>query len=322
MCNTGSRQKERDWLTYWHVTCGQKIPALAEADWPPPLEVWRQFLVDDRPQVSSHERLVRWAGNVCEVGTRYFGQVRRLGALASAQLDPRKLYYLEHHKLLKMLKREYGGGLPHVVGIDMEEALNFGHFVDKNSVRGLSQAASFAIGCLLGARWPRTITSVRLRDCRMYADEVQVSGSKVLVPGICITFEDEKVDDIQGAQSQVDRHTHKPEYAAWHLRSPAFFLYRLLVLRGAFKAWDPIQTAKAGCCMEFSEQAQDWYLLCHCTAEEWVDTCPVSVAMLGYWTKAILRLMGRPERGFSAHQRGGVTRGCILMLLRSCGKEL
>ena len=26
----GSRQKERDWLTYWHVTCGQKIPAFAE----------------------------------------------------------------------------------------------------------------------------------------------------------------------------------------------------------------------------------------------------------------------------------------------------
>ena len=266
--------------------------------------------------------MIRWAGNVCEVGTRYFGRLRELGASAPAMLDPRRLYHLEHHKMLKMLKREHGGGLRHVAGIDMEEARNFGNFVDKNSVRGLSQAASFAMGCLLGGRRPRTLTSVRLRDCQMYADEVVVDGQRVLVPGIRINFVDEKVDDIQGPRFQVDRHTHKSDYAGWHLRSPAFFLYRLLVVRGAFQEWDPICQAKAGSCMAFSQQALDWYLLCHCTAEQWIDTCPVSVAILGYWTKAILRQMGRPERGFSAHRRGGVTRGCILMLLQSYGKEL
>lgn len=237
-------------------------------------------------------------------------------------LDPRRLYGQEHFKLLKMLKREYGGSLRHVKGIDMEEARNFGNFVDKDSVRGLSQAASFAIGCLLGARRPRTITSIRLRDCQMFADEVQVQGRSVLVPGIRIEYQDEKADDIQGARFQIDRHTHKSEYAGWHLRSPAFFLYRLLVLRGAFTVWDPIQTATAGSCLPFGEHAQDWYLLCHCTAEQWTDMCPISVAILGYWTRAIVRQMGRPERPFSAHRRGGVTRGCVLMLLQSCGKEL
>lgn len=141
--------------------------------------------------------MIRWAGNVCDVGVRYFGHLRQLGAAATAVVDPRRLYAQEHHKLLKLLKREHGGTLRHVKGIDMKEARNFGDFVDRNSVRGLSQAVSFAIGCLMGARRPRTITSIRLRDCQMYADEVQVERRSVLVPGIRIEYQDEKVDDIQ-----------------------------------------------------------------------------------------------------------------------------
>ena len=52
----GSRQKERDWLTYLHVSYGQEIPALASVSWPPSLNAWKQFLVDGRLRVSSHER--------------------------------------------------------------------------------------------------------------------------------------------------------------------------------------------------------------------------------------------------------------------------
>lgn len=37
--SAGSRQKERDWLTYLHVVDGQDIPSLAEVCWLPKLEV-------------------------------------------------------------------------------------------------------------------------------------------------------------------------------------------------------------------------------------------------------------------------------------------
>ena len=49
---------------------------------------------------------------------------------------------------------------------------------------------------------------------------------------------------------------------------------------------------------------------------------PVSVGILGLWTKTILRRMGRPERAFSVHRRGAVTRACITCILRAQGKEL
>lgn len=318
----GCKQKERDWLTYCHLMHGNKIPDLDSMPWPPSEEEWLKFLQDGRKQVSSHERLTRWAGNVAEVGSRYFRRVRQHRAATAKELDPRKLYFLEHVKMLRILKREYGVELRQVAGIDMVEARNFGYFVDLDSVVGLSQAASFAMGCLFGGRRPRTLTSIKLRDCRFFADAVQIDGQRTLVPGVHITFEDEKVDDIQGPRAAKDSHAHKSSYAGWHLMSPAYYLYQLLVRRGAFKEWDPLVSAHDKAELPIAKHAQDWYLLCSCTPDTWVDTLPVSVAILGCWTKAILRRMGRPPRGFSAHRRGCITRACILCILNSKGKEL
>lgn len=99
------------------------------------------------------------------------------------------------------------------------------------------------MGCLFGGRRPRTLTSIKLRDCRFFADTVQVDGQQVLVPGVHITFEDEKVDDIQGPRAAQDSHAHKSSYAGWHLMSPAYYLYQLLVRREASETWDPLVSA-------------------------------------------------------------------------------
>lgn len=134
----GCKQKERDWLTYCHLMHGNKIPDLDSMAWPPSEEDWLKFLQNGRKQVSSHECLTRWAGNVAEVGSRYFRRARSHGVIMAKDLDPCKLYFLEHGKMLRILKREYGVELRQVAGIDMVEARNFGYFVDLDSVLGLS----------------------------------------------------------------------------------------------------------------------------------------------------------------------------------------
>ena len=120
-------------------------------------------------------------GNVCGVACDFWTGERK--ELAD-RVDPRRLYATIHSRAMWMLQRQYGLGVSQVAPITQYEA-NGPYYCDATSVKGLSMAASFCVGALMGGRRPRTLTSIRLKDVHLMAVHafVEREGSaKVLVP--------------------------------------------------------------------------------------------------------------------------------------------
>ena len=171
-------------------------------------------------------------GNVCEVAVRYWSRMR---AMPGNELDPRQLYSLAHKGTLHALIREYGLGLTQVLAITMKEARSACLLGDADSVQGVSMCAAFALEVLMGGRRPRSLTAIRLEHCQFSVVEVDVGGQRALAPGawceghVC----GGKYDDIQGPRSATDMPSQEG-YSEYMHNSCAYWLYRLLVMRGAF----------------------------------------------------------------------------------------
>ena len=314
----GSRMKLGDWTLYCKLMYKGSIPEIRDVQWPPSAECWTRFLLEARVRVSSYKRFQGVVGNVCEVANRFWS--KELGVLKEG-VDPRLVYSAEHSRTMHTIKREHGMGVKQVLAVTMDEARNATHFGDAESVRGVAMCAAFTIGTLMGGRRPRTLTGIRLRDLKLFVGRVVVDGVVVRVPCVSITFREEKYDDIQGPREATDV-PHCEGYAELRYSSCAYWIYRLLVFRGAFFVFDPIKHANVGDTLKVKPECLDYFLFCDVRANFWIDTAPSSVSAIGIWNKTLLIRMGSPGRGFSAHRSGFVSRTCILAILASKGKEL
>lgn len=322
---TAERQKTRAWSLYLMLTMGHIPKPGSVVPWPPTEQQWVGFLEALRPRIRSHSAWKQVGEQVCLVGAEL--HARRVGGDLH-DYDPRRLYVRAHARTVKALLRQYGVGITQVRGVDMTEARNGSKFVDATTMEGIMMAASFTTGVVLGGRRPRTLTAMRLRDIDVKVDWATVGGQRVLVPGVTVRYVDEKVEDLQGPRRSSECHLGSDSYAADMLEGPAFWIYYMLCLRGAFHTPDPIKTMQysadkpASNTIPIRKDATDWFLFCECKGDLWHDTEPTSVGKLGRWTRNILKGMGKPGRGFSAHRRGCVTRACILALFDTKGREL
>ena len=274
----GTRMKQGHWYLFCRLMYGKDIPNFGDVSWPPGRDAWLDFVLDLRPQVSSYKRFQGVIGNVCEVANRYWS--RELG-IDPSLTDPRVLYQLEHSRAMHTVKREYGLGVRQVEAVSMQEALSCCNFADADSLQGMAAAASFSMGCLMGGRRPRTLTSIKPMDIVFTARVVKVNGVSTLAAGAVVTFREEKNDDIQGARSAQDHPDEHDGFEAHALKSCAFWLYRMLVVRDVFDGMDPIRTAHGGQRLTIKAECLDFYLFCEVTPNAWVDTAPVSTQDAG-----------------------------------------
>lgn len=324
----GDRQHVADWRMYCQISGenagsgvgqGSYVP-VGEVSWPPGRSAWVSFLVLARSRVGSYLRFRLMVGNVCEVACSFWAA--KLGRLP-IELDPRALYRADHRHCMRMILREFGFGVTQVAPITQYEALNGPYYCDADTVVGVSMALAFTMGCSMGGRRPRTLTAIRLKDVEVFVSEAYLTGhsEKVKVPGVSITFQEEKFEDEQAARQGTDN-PEGEDYGVWYVNSVGFWLYRLACMRGLFTECDPLVAAKPGQRLEWRLEAQGWFLFCSCSGRFWIDTVPVSTNILSNWNRKILTAMGHPARGFSAHRSGMVTRACIIGLLEGQGVEI
>lgn len=313
-----TRMKATDWLKYCNILHPGGQSDIALVGWPPSVDGWVKFLLALRPTVGSYKRFQGVVGNVIEVATRFWSQRRDMPA---AQLNPAFLYDAMHHRTLHIVKRSWGMGVTQVKGITMLEARNAVHFADSDSVRGIAACAAFCMGVVMGGRRPRTLTAIRLAHIRLQAAAAVIDNVSVVVPQLYVEFHQEKFDCKQGPRTQHDK-PHAATYGQEFWSSPAFWVYRLLVIRGCFVHRDPIIHAKVGDSLEVRQTCLHYYLFCDVGPNFWIDTAPVSVGTLGTWTKMLLKRMGSRPRGYSAHRPGFVARACILGVMHSEGQGL
>ena len=254
----GYRAKMGHWLMYLKIAYPgqQNVVPLPNVVWPPTLPAWKTFLWSAREQISSYGSFSNAVINVCWLGTRHFSAKTGQG---SAQLDPRQLYSQEHLSTMVLIRREYGTAVKQVEAITIHEALNATHFADITSVRGVSQCAAFTMGALMGGRRPRTLTAIRLRDVKLTVGLGEVDGQQVKVPHAVVTFTDEKYMDLQGDRKATDE-PYYSGYAAHIWNSPAYWIYRQLVMRGCFDSFDPILTLNVGDEIKVAETCLPYFL--------------------------------------------------------------
>lgn len=132
---------------------------------------------------------------------------------------------------------------------------------------------------------------------------------------------EEKFDDEQRPQKCCDV-PHSTGYQQDMWTSAAFWMYRLLVMRGIFEQHDPILTAAVGDLLKVQPECEDYFLFCDMKANYWIDTAPCSVDTLSAWNKKLLKRMGNEPRGYSAHRTGFVSRACILAVIRQNALQL
>lgn len=314
----GTSGKVGDWLLYCSIVYPDALPSLDDVIWPPSLAIWESFLEQARPRVSSAEAFRRVFCNVCQVAVRHW--TRKLGC-RPADIDPRKLYEIQHANKLSELSRHYGVGVRQVAAITMHEARNGPHFGDHDSVRGVAACAAFSMGCLMGGRRPRTLTAILLRHVELTVGQGIVAGVWVRVPHMRVTFVDEKFADVQGFRMATDKPF--PEgYDEKVMCSPAFWVYRLCVMRGVLVGGDPLRTAALGDKLLFRSECLGYYLFCEVHSDHWIDTAPSAVGTLGRWNGMLLKRMGSKPRPFSSQRPGFVSRSCILCIIDARGKEL
>lgn len=268
--------------------------------------------------VSSYLRFQKIVGNVCELANRFWSSKLQVPATS---VDPRILHDAMHHRCLVAVKRALGLGVKQVLPISMVEARNATHFADAESIRGIAACAAFCMGAVMGGRRPRTLTAIRLSDIKLTAGVANVGQETVLVPNMRITFRQEKFDDLQGPRKGYDM-PHADNYLDEAWLSCAFWVHRLLVLRGVFLEFDPLLSAWKGDILSIKPECADFYLFCDVAPNYWIDTAPTSVGTIGSWNKRLLKAMGCPGGGFSAHRSGFVSRTCILAILNSRGQEI
>ena len=240
-------------------------------------------------------------------------------------LDPRKIFDAEHFRVMHALKRQHGLGVNQIAPITMHEARNATHFADPDSVRGVASCLAFCIGVLLGGRRPRSLTAMLLEDLHFYVGTIQVNGADVLIPCLRVKFRQEKFDCKQGAREATDEPHYTgilSGYCEEFWVSPAFWAYRLLVMRGCFAVFDPLLTAQDGDTLHVKPECLQYYLFCDVQANYWIDTAPTSVGTIGNWNKSLLYRLGTTPRGVSAHRSGFVSRTCILAMMSTKGLEL
>ena len=313
---TGRDIKVADWLMYTQIVHNQAI-SVQDVTWPPSRDDWQKFVLAARPKVSSYDRFKKVVGNVKSIGIRYWSQQRNI---LSEQVDPTKLYEAVHSTTMRALKREYGMNVRQVSPITMHEARNATHFADVDSLRGVAACAAFTLGCLLGGRRPRTLTSIRLTDIVLTANATVIEGKHVLVPHMSVTFTQEKFDDLSPRHCMDE--PHQGNYALIQWWSPAYWIYRLLVMRGVFHTFDPIKFASVGEVLHIRDDCLQFYLFCEVRHSFWCDAQPSSVSVISAWNQMMLEQMGCTKRGFSSHRAGFVTRACILAIMEGHGIEL
>ena len=262
---SASRQKQGDWLMYCkivHPQLGNNLVPLEQIAWPPSCDVWTRYLLAMRQQVSSYHRFRRVLGNVCEVANRFWaGKLCKL----LQDLDPRRLYELQHQRTLCVIRREHGSSVQQVDPITMHEARNATHFADILSIKGVTKAAAFSMGALLGGRRPRTLTEIRWEDLELRVATAEVAGQTIKVPSLKVTFTDEKFQDLQGPRQASDV-PHAEGYEQQFWSSPAFWVYRQLVMRGCFGSFDPIVQAAVGDVLPVKAECSKYFLFCDVTA--------------------------------------------------------
>ena len=260
-------------------------PEINDIAWPPSRDEWLRYLAEAREKTASYKRFQGVVGNVCEVTKRYW--YHKLG-VPEDDLDPRHLYRADHYRMMHVIKREHGLGVKQIAPITMHEARNATHFADAHSIRGVAACAAFSVGTLLGGRRPRTLTAILLEDLYLYAGLVKIDSQEVVVPCMRVKFRQEKFDDKQGPREATDEPHYDgilSSYSAEFWISCAFWVYRLLVLRGVFVVFDPILTAKEGDVLHISSDCLQYYLFCDVQPNYWIDTAPTSVGTIGSWNK-------------------------------------
>lgn len=180
---------------------------------------------------------------------------------------------------------------------------------------------SLHYGLPSGGRRARTLTAIRLNDVTLTAETTYIDGSPVLVPHMHVCFTDEKFDDVQGYRHSTDA-PHETGYVEHQWWSPAYWVYRLPVLRGVFDVFDPIRTAVAGDVLAVRDECLSFFLFCEVQHSFWLDSAPSSADTISEWNRLLLRRMNSPARGYSSHRSGFVTRACILDLMHNEGRDL
>ena len=145
------------------------------------------------------------------------------------------------------------------------------------------------------------------------------------MPCLRLQFKQEKFDCKQGPREATDEPNYSGILSSYFEElwmSPAFWVYRFLVLRGCFQVFDPLLTAKSGDTLHIRTECMQYFLLCDVQPNCWIDTAPTSVGTIGNWTRQLLSKLGTKPRGFSAHRSGFVSRSCILTIMQHKGQEL
>ena len=164
-------------------------------------------------------------------------------------------------------------GMKQVKAITMIEARNGTHYTDLLSVKGVAQALAFSIGVTMGGKRPRTLTAIKLAHCMLKVGKTNLGSECVLVPQIKLKFIEEKFDDEQGPRARECCDVpHSSGYQQDLWTSVAFWMYRLLVMRGVFEKHDPILTSAVGDVLNVRSECQEYYLFCDMKANYWIDT--------------------------------------------------
>ena len=139
----------------------------------------------------------------------------------------------------------------------------------------------------MGGRRPRSLTAIRLAHIRLQAAAAVMDDVPVVVPQLYVEFHQEKFDCEQGPRTQHDK-PHSATYSIEFWSSPAFWVYKPLVIRVCFVHGDPIVRARVSDTLEFHKTCLQYYLFCDVGRNFWNDTAPASVGTLGTWTKMLL----------------------------------
>lgn len=326
--------KKRAWLIYQkfylQTVLRQPLSASNLADdslvvCPPSSDDWVRFLVHARTITSSFRATTNLVKLVSAVGhIRNRNAAKKCGLVYSGP-SVIMLYKTEHARVMQTLCRGTCKGVRSVLGVTMEEALSYPRFIDQSSCRGLMDGALFGYGCLSIKR-ARSLTSLLLKHVTIRAVQVYVTGSSspTMVPEMIFDSHDEKFGDTQGVRQVYDSLSGTRDYDVKGVLGPAYWLYKLFVMRGVLEGVDPLLSACHGDVLPFIDSARHQYVFCaiDSVGDVMCGFQPQSVQIFSDSTRRVLHSMGSPERGFSAHRKGGATRAIILALLRSKGKEI
>lgn len=261
------------------------------AGWPPQPRVWLEFHHYVRTNVSSHSRYVSVLNNVANYGRNQFSlQVMKKGmSVHPAMADPTVLYRVADRKMRLLLKREYGERVKKSKYIDMEEARNGHKFVDVNSGIGLQDAGVWNISCDSGGRRSRSISSIQLKHLtEIVVEEVcDGCGGLVKVPSFGLEFADEKYMDPRGYRRWRESFLGWQDIWGHGWLSASFYIYSLLVYRGAFVEGNPLLTAKPGDILQLHEHCKEWYLFCDWEGDVPLDCVPWSTSNISNSTRKL-----------------------------------